>query len=543
MVDNFKKNYFITDTIYITQRTKIDKAVRVKDNLPVIIKALNIEYPTEKDLKRFANGFYIVHNQNNDKLIQKYEFDLDYGRPAFAMEDTGGISLDHMISKRSLSIAQFLKIALKILDNLKHIHDCQIIHQDINPSNIIWNAETSEIKIIDFEMAIRKLDKGHIFFESDQIQGSLAYISPEQTGRINHSVDYRSDFYSLGVTFYELLTQQKPFISNDYLEKRFPDFILKEKQSDSDTSTLLDNVDLKTIIRTTQTIAIESSSNRQFENITKFFAESSGAQKGILSLNINNKWKVKSIINIYSNTDFDPDCMTNVNVVPLSIINYVAHSKKEVILYDATQSVDFRKDPYIVNNQVKSILCLPLLNKGNINGIMYLENKTIPYLFTKKICKVLKTISVQLSLLIENYIMGQHYGNLDPINATQKPLNDFNATHSNGDDLTPDNHRSENQNSIQLNNNNETDDPHKTKNNEQSEVFKKYKISAKELEIIHFIRDGLRSKEIADEMNLSVETISTYRKRIRKKLGITNKHTSLAFFANNNNILEKTNIQ
>jgi len=56
------------------------------------------------------------------------------------------------------------------------------------------------------------------------------------------------------------------------------------------------------------------------------------------------------------------------------------------------------------------------------------------------------------------------------------------------------------------------------------------------MEIIHFIRDGLTSKEIAEKMNLSVETISTYRKRIRKKLGITHKHTSLAFFVNNNNV-------
>lgn len=218
MFDTFKKNYFIIDTIYKTQRTRIDKAVRVKDNLPVIIKSLNNAYPTEKDLKRFANGFNIVHDQNNDNLLQVYELDPDYNQPAFAMEDTGGKSLDHIISKHPLSISQFLEIALQILDNLKHIHECQIIHLDINPSNIIWNSATNQIKIIDFEMAIRKRDKGHLIFESDQIQGSLAYISPEQTGRLKQSVDYRSDFYSLGVTFYELLTQQKPFISDDYLE-------------------------------------------------------------------------------------------------------------------------------------------------------------------------------------------------------------------------------------------------------------------------------------------------------------------------------------
>ena len=339
-------------------------------------------------------------------------------------------------------------------------------------------------------------------------------------------------------TAYKLYTKWEAYGKAKDLEKRFPDDILKEKQSDSDTSTLLDNIDLKTILRTTKTIALESSANRQFEMITKYFAESSGAQKGILLLNINKNWNVESIINIHSNTDFCVDCMNNdyVNAVPLSMINYVSHSKKEVILDDATESGDFKKDPYIVNSQVKSILCLPLLNKGNVNGIIYLENKTISYLFTKKICKVFKAISVQLSLLIENYIMGQYPGNLDPINTTQQPLNGLHATHSNGYDVTPNNHPSGIQNSIQLNNNNETKAFHKSENNEQPEFFKKYKISAKELEIIHFVRDGLTSKEISDEMNLSVETISTYRKRIRKKFGITNKRTSLAFFINNKSL-------
>ncbi|KPA14067.1 multi-sensor signal transduction multi-kinase [Candidatus Magnetomorum sp. HK-1] len=218
-MDNMlNKKYFIIDTIYKTQRTKIYKAVRVKDNLPVIIKALNIEYPSEKDVKQFSNGFKIVHDLNNDKLIQMYDLDLSYNQQSFAMEDTGGISLNHVISENPLSIDQFFEIAIKIINNLKHIHECQIIHQDINPSNIIWNSKTGQTKIIDFEMAITKPDKEQIFYESDHIYGSLSYISPEQTGRLNRSIDYRSDFYSLGISFYELLTQQKPFMSDTYLE-------------------------------------------------------------------------------------------------------------------------------------------------------------------------------------------------------------------------------------------------------------------------------------------------------------------------------------
>lgn len=98
------------------------------------------------------------------------------------------------------------------------IHASNIIHKDINPANIVFNPETEIIKIIDFGISTQLTRENPTLKNPNVLEGTLAYTSPEQTGRMNRSLDYRTDFYSLGVTFYELLTGQLPFESTDALE-------------------------------------------------------------------------------------------------------------------------------------------------------------------------------------------------------------------------------------------------------------------------------------------------------------------------------------
>ena len=98
------------------------------------------------------------------------------------------------------------------------IHTANVIHKDINPSNIILNPITGQLKIIDFGISTLVTPSNPTLKNPDVLEGTLAYISPEQTGRMNRSLDYRTDFYSLGVTFYELLTGKLPFETNDALE-------------------------------------------------------------------------------------------------------------------------------------------------------------------------------------------------------------------------------------------------------------------------------------------------------------------------------------
>ena len=122
------------------------------------------------------------------------------------------------MTNRPLTVKEFLPFAVQIANILGNIHAANIIHKDINPSNIVVNPETKFLKIIDFGIASRLPRENPTLKNPDQLEGTLAYLSPEQTGRINRSMDYRTDLYSLGVTFYELLTGQLPFDATDAME-------------------------------------------------------------------------------------------------------------------------------------------------------------------------------------------------------------------------------------------------------------------------------------------------------------------------------------
>ena len=88
---------------------------------------------------------------------------------------------------------------------------------DINPSNIIWNPKTDKLQIIDFGISTDLQYEKRDIISPDVLEGTLPYISPEQTGRMNRYIDYRTDLYSLGVTLYELFTGRLPFISEEFV--------------------------------------------------------------------------------------------------------------------------------------------------------------------------------------------------------------------------------------------------------------------------------------------------------------------------------------
>ncbi|MGF1490556.1 MAG: AAA family ATPase, partial [Prochloraceae cyanobacterium] len=153
----------------------------------------------------------------DDSFIETYGLEKYENRKVLILEDFGGISLANYLTKKSFNIKDFLALAIKITDSLEKIHDANIIHKDINPSNIVYNPKTQRLKIIDFDIA-SFFSYNNNFKNPNLLEGTLEYISPEQTGRTNRTLDYRSDYYSLGVTFYELTTNQLPFKSKDLLE-------------------------------------------------------------------------------------------------------------------------------------------------------------------------------------------------------------------------------------------------------------------------------------------------------------------------------------
>lgn len=207
--------YKITEMIYTGKYSTVYRGIRKEDSLPVVIKFLNQEYPSDQCLSFFKREFEITKKASGEDSLLVYDLVPHNNTFGIVMEDMGGIPLSQAIESMQLSLSEKLSIAIKIAECLSLIHKKNIIHKDINPSNILWNQETNRVEIIDYGIAVElrremahKMNLG--FFE-----GSAKYCSPEQTGRINRPVDSRSDLYSLGITLYELFTSELPFTGKD----------------------------------------------------------------------------------------------------------------------------------------------------------------------------------------------------------------------------------------------------------------------------------------------------------------------------------------
>jgi len=214
--------YRITEELYNGSRTLVYRGNREIDSLPVVIKLLKNPYPRFSELLSFRNQYTIAKNLNYPEIIQTYSLQAYQNGYVLVMEDFGGISLkDYFTSDQTRYIAsleEFLEIAIALCNTLDILYQERIIHKDIKPANILINPESKQVKLIDFSIASLLPRETQILINPNILEGTLAYISPEQTGRMNRGIDYRTDFYSLGITFYELLTGKLPFTSNDPME-------------------------------------------------------------------------------------------------------------------------------------------------------------------------------------------------------------------------------------------------------------------------------------------------------------------------------------
>ena len=212
------QGYQILAKIHESENSVVYRGRREEDNLPVVVKIIKGDYPTEEELARYRKEYEITKNLNLDGVVKAYSLQKYRNTKAMILEDFGGESLKKIISSQNFTILGFLNLAIKISESLGEIHSANIIHKDINPSNIIFNPATGQVKIVDFSIATLLTKENTAVQNANILEGTLAYMSPEQTGRMNRYLDYRTDFYSLGVTFYELLTQQLPFEGKDAME-------------------------------------------------------------------------------------------------------------------------------------------------------------------------------------------------------------------------------------------------------------------------------------------------------------------------------------
>jgi len=218
--------YRIYDLLYNGSRTLVYRGDRETDSLPVVIKLLKNPYPSFSELLSFRNQYTIAKNLNSPLIVQTYSLEPYQNGYALVMEDFGGISLKEWgvgngqwgVGESVESLIEFLVLAIALCNTLDLLYRERIIHKDIKPANILINPETKQVKLIDFSIASLLPRETQTLINPNVLEGTLAYLSPEQTGRMNRGIDYRTDFYSLGVTFYELLTGVLPFQSNEPME-------------------------------------------------------------------------------------------------------------------------------------------------------------------------------------------------------------------------------------------------------------------------------------------------------------------------------------
>jgi PAS domain S-box-containing protein len=209
--------YTITSTLYKDTSVELYRGLRQRDGTPVIIKIFRQDESGPLDRKRLHNEYEILQRLDSPYVLKPYELDRQKTQIRLILEDFDGEPLACQLGQ-PLETGWFLDIALPLAAALADIHRQDIVHKDLKPVNVLVNPQNGAVKLTGFGIAARLVHALTAPTSATLIEGSLAYMSPEQTGRMNRGIDHRSDLYSLGVIFYEMLTGELPFQAADPLE-------------------------------------------------------------------------------------------------------------------------------------------------------------------------------------------------------------------------------------------------------------------------------------------------------------------------------------
>ena len=168
-------------------------------------------------VERLEHEYALKSELDADWAARPVGLTHDNGRMTLVLEDPGGTPLDRLLG-RPLDVSHFLRIAIPLAGALRQVHERSLIHKDIKPANVLVDMASGRAWLTGFGVASRVPREHRIAEPPELIAGTLAYMAPEQTGRMNRSVDSRSDLYSLGVTLYEMLTGALPFATSDPIE-------------------------------------------------------------------------------------------------------------------------------------------------------------------------------------------------------------------------------------------------------------------------------------------------------------------------------------
>ncbi len=188
------------------------------DGKDVAVKILRSEFPTAEEILNFNNELFYTSEMNHQGIRKVIRAEQEDGKHTLTLKYINGDSFYNAFVAERKPLEKILSAFIKIADALAYVHSKGIVHKDINDNNILWKDDEDQPVIIDFGISNQLDIKSHNLGNPDKLLGTLAFMPPEQTGRVNRKIDHRSDLYSLGVLLYRVLTGVLPFESVDSLE-------------------------------------------------------------------------------------------------------------------------------------------------------------------------------------------------------------------------------------------------------------------------------------------------------------------------------------
>jgi PAS domain S-box-containing protein len=190
---------------------------RVDGERDVLAVLLAAEHPAPAALDRLAHEYSLKDELDSAWAVRPLALERERGRTILVLEDPGGEPLGRLLGA-PFELGRFLRLAIGIAAVLGKAHQRGLVHKDLKPTHILVNGATEEVKLTGFGIASRLRRERQAPEPPETIAGTLAYMAPEQTGRMNRSIDARSDLYALGVTLYQMLTGSLPFTATDPMD-------------------------------------------------------------------------------------------------------------------------------------------------------------------------------------------------------------------------------------------------------------------------------------------------------------------------------------
>ena len=476
----------VLEKIYASERSMVWRALRQSDQRRVLLKSCLNPEPNPQEARRFEAEFKLLSGLSCPGVNRVYALEHFGQRPVLVLEDLGGPSLEQALARTRLPLVVSLLIGLQLLEILACIHHAGIVHKDLNPANIVLDAHTRQWKLVDFSIATHA---GQTEPETHSLEGTLSHLSPEQTGRVNRPVDYRSDYYSLGITLYQMLTGVLPFAVHEAMEAihahithvpqapnqlradipdalseltlklleknaeqryqdaaslredleaclaslpagpfseeaaRFEETLLKsERQAHSPmaepkgrttrpstfsgTSGFLD---LKSVLKAAQALSGEIILENLIQKLMTILLENAGAQSGSLLLFSDGELRIEARKSLDAESvEVLQSLPPTVELLPLSVLNYVRETHQEVVLGDTETHAMFASDPYVLAQRPQSLLCMPIERGGAPVGYLFLENALAKDAFTPDRLEVLTILCSQAAIALENARLYEH---------------------------------------------------------------------------------------------------------------------------------------